>query len=90
MINSANSQSGPGLEKENREKRKWGAGVNKDGFMTIGKTDHNELRLASHKERREKRVNLIDRDNCEYADGSKAMSEIMGRKDLREIGRAHV
>ena len=83
MINASNSQSDPSLKKENKEKRKWGAGVNKDGFMTIGKTDHNELRLASHKERRESKVNLINRDMNEYADGAQAMSEIVGRKNLR-------
>jgi len=83
MINASNSQSGPGLKKENRERRKWGAGVNEEGFMTIGKTDHNEMRLANHKERREKRVNLINRDMNEYADGGQAMSEIVGRKNLR-------
>jgi hypothetical protein len=83
MINASNSQSDPSLEKENKENRKWGAGVNKDGFMTIGKTDHNELRLASHKERRESKVNLINRDMNEYADGAQAMSEIVGRKNLR-------
>lgn len=83
MINASNAQSGPGLEKENRERRKWGAGVNSEGFMTIGKTDHNEMRLANHKERRESRVNLINRDMNEYADGGQAMSEIMGRRSLR-------
>ena len=83
MINASNSQSDPSLKKENKEKRKWGAGVNKEGFMTIGKTDHNELRLASHKERRDSRVNLINRDMSEYADGGQAMSEIMGRRTLR-------
>jgi hypothetical protein len=83
MINASNSQSDPSLKKENQEKRKWGAGINKDGFMTIGKTDHNELRLASHKERRESKVNLINRDMNEYADGAQAMSEIVGRKNLR-------
>lgn len=83
MINASNSQSGPGLKKENKERRKWGAGVNSEGFMTIGKTDHNEMRLASHKERRESRVNLINRDMNEYADGGQAMSEIMGRRTLR-------
>jgi hypothetical protein len=83
MINASNAQSDPSLEKENKQKRKWGAGVNKEGFMTIGKTDHNELRLANHKERRESRVNLINRDMNEYADGGQAMSEIMGRRSLR-------
>jgi hypothetical protein len=83
MINASNSQSDPSLAKENRQKRKWGAGVNKDGFMTIGKSDHNELRLANHKERRENKVNLINRDMNEYADGAQAMSEIVGRKNLR-------
>ena len=83
MINASNSQSDPSLEKENKQKRKWGAGVNKEGFMTIGKTDHNELRLANHKERRDSRVNLINRDMNEYADGGQAMSEIMGRRTLR-------
>lgn len=83
MINASNAQSGPGLEKENGERRKWGAGVNSEGFMTIGKTDHNEMRLANHKERRESRVNLINRDMNEYADGGQAMSEIMGRRSLR-------
>ena len=83
MINASNAQSGPGLEKENRGRRKWGAGVNSEGFMTIGKTDHNEMRLANHKERRESRVNLINRDMNEYADGGQAMSEIMGRRSLR-------
>jgi hypothetical protein len=53
--------------------------------MTIGKADHNELRLASHKERRESRVNLINRDMNEYADGGQAMSEIMGRRTLRAV-----
>jgi hypothetical protein len=85
MINASNAQSDPSLEKENRERRKWGAGVNKEGFMTIGKADHNELRLASHKERRESRVNLINRDMNEYADGGQAMSEIMGRRTLRAV-----
>jgi hypothetical protein len=83
MINASNAQSDPSLEKENKQKRKWGAGVNKEGFMTIGKTDHNELRLANHKERRESRVNLINRDMNEYADGGQAMGEIMGRRSLR-------
>jgi hypothetical protein len=83
MINASNAQSDPSLEKENKQKRKWGAGVNKEGFMTIGKTDHNELRLANHKERRESRVNLINRSMNEYADGGQAMSEIMGRRSLR-------
>jgi hypothetical protein len=83
MINASNSQSDPSLEKENKEKRKWGAGVNKDGFMTIGKVDHNEQRLASHKERRDSKVNLINRDMNEYADSAQAMSEIVGRKNLR-------
>ena len=83
MINASNSQSDPSLEKENKQKRKWGAGVNKEGFMTIGKTDHNELRLANHKERRDSRVNLNNRDMNEYADGGQAMSEIMGRRTLR-------
>jgi hypothetical protein len=85
MINASNAQSDPSLEKENKQKRKWGAGVNKEGFMTIGKTDHNELRLANHKERRESRVNLINRDMNEYADGGQAMSEIMGRRTLRAV-----
>ena len=85
MINASNSQSGPGLKKENKERRKWGAGVNSEGFMTIGKTDHNEMRLASHKERREKRVDLINRSMNEYADGGQAMSEIMGRRTLRAV-----
>lgn len=86
MINASNSQSDPSLEKENKEKRKWGAGVNKDGFMTIGKVNHSETvskRLSSHKEMRDRRSNLINRDMCEYADGSQAMSEIIGRKNLR-------
>jgi len=89
MINASNSQSGPGLKKENKERRKWGAGVNEEGFMTIGKVDHscgkdhNEMRLASHKERREARTNLINREMCEYADGPQAMGEIMGRRSLR-------
>lgn len=83
MINASNAQSGPGLEKENRGRRKWGAGVNSEGFMTIGKTDHNEMRLQNHKERREKRVDLINRSMNEYADGGQAMSEIMGRRSLR-------
>jgi hypothetical protein len=83
MINASNSQSGPGLNKENKERRKWGAGVNEEGFMTIGKTDHNEMRLTEHKERREKRVDLINRSMNEYADGGQAMSEIMGRRSLR-------
>jgi hypothetical protein len=83
MINASNSQSDPSLEKENKQRRKWGAGVNAEGFMTIGKTDHNEMRLASHKERRDNRVNLINRDMNEYADGGQAMSEIMGRRTLR-------
>jgi hypothetical protein len=83
MINSSNAQSGPGLKKENKERRKWGTGVNSEGFMTIGKTDHNEMRLANHKENREKRVNLINRSMNEYADGGQAMSEIMGRRTLR-------
>lgn len=83
FINASNSQSGPDLRKENKERRKWGTGVNDEGFMTIGKSDHNEIRLANHKERREKRVNLINRDANEYADGGQAMSEIMGRKTLR-------
>jgi hypothetical protein len=83
FINASNSQSGPGLKKENKERRKWGAGVNEEGFMTIGKTDHNEMRLANHKERRDSRVNLINRDMNEYADGGQAMSEIMGRRTLR-------
>jgi hypothetical protein len=83
MINASNSQSDPSLEKENKEKRKWGAGVNKEGFMTIGKSDHNELRLANHKERRDKATNLINREMNEYADGGQAMSEIVGRKNLR-------
>jgi len=85
MINASNSQSGPDLKKENKERRKWGAGVNEEGFMTIGKTDHNEMRLANHKERRESRVNLINRDINEYADGGQAMSEIMGRRTLRAV-----
>jgi hypothetical protein len=83
MINSSNAQSGPGLKKENREDRKWGQGTNKEGFMTIGKVDHSDKRLNAHKESREKRVNLINRDMNEYADGGQAMSEIMGRKTLR-------
>ena len=64
MINASNSQSGPGLKGENRERRKWGAGVNKEGFMTIGKVDHsdgkdhNAMRLANHKERREARTKI--------------------------------
>jgi hypothetical protein len=53
--------------------------------MTIGKTDHNEMRLANHKERREKRVDLINRSMNEYADGGQAMSEIMGRRTLRAV-----
>jgi hypothetical protein len=83
FINASNSQSGPDLKKENKERRKWGTGINDEGFMTIGKSDHNEIRLANHKERREKRVNLINREANEYADGGQAMSEIMGRKTLR-------
>ena len=83
MINASNSQSDPSLEKENKQRRKWGAGVNSEGFMTIGKTDHNEMRLANHKERRDSRVNLINKDMNEYADGGQAMSEIMGRRTLR-------
>jgi len=83
MINASNSQSGPGLKKENRDDRKWGTGTNKEGFMTIGKADHNEKRLETHKKRREAKVNLIDRGANEYADGAQAMSEIMGRRDLR-------
>lgn len=86
MINASNSQSDPSLKKENKEKRKWGAGVNKDGFMTIGKVDHSDIagvRLANHKERRDKASNLINREMCEYADGAQAMSEIVGRKTLR-------
>lgn len=86
MINSSNSQSGPSLQKEDKKNRKWGAGVNEEGFMTIGKVDHSDIagvRLANHKERRDKAVNLINRDNCEYADSGQAMSEIVGRKNLR-------
>ena len=83
MINASNSQSDPSLEKENKQRRKWGAGVNSEGFMTIGKTDHNEMRLANHKERRDSRVNLINKNMNEYADGGQAMSEIMGRRTLR-------
>lgn len=82
-LNSSNSQSGPGLQKENKERRKWGTGVNSEGFMTIGKSDHNEIRLSNHKESRQKRVNLINREANEYADGGQAMSEIVGRKNLR-------
>jgi hypothetical protein len=91
MINSSNSQSGPQLEKEDKKNRKWGAGVNKDGFMTIGNVDHScgcdskDKRLANHKERRDSRVNLINRDMNEYADGGQAMSEIMGRRTLRAV-----
>jgi hypothetical protein len=86
MINASNSQSGPGLNKENKERRKWGAGVNEEGFMTIGKVDHSDIagvRLANHKERREKATNLINHGMNEYADGPQAMSEIVGRKNLR-------
>jgi hypothetical protein len=86
MLNASNSQSDPSLKKENKERRKWGAGVNEEGFMTIGKVDHSDIagvRLANHKERRDKAVNLINRDMNEYADSGQAMSEIVGRKNLR-------
>ena len=86
MINASNSDSDTDLNSQNKKKRKWGTGVNKEGFMTIGPVDHNEaheLRLASHKERRDKASNLINRDRNEYSDGAGAMSEIFGRKKQR-------
>ena len=86
MINASNSQSGPSLQKEDKKNRKWGAGVNEEGFTTIGKVDHSCMsgqRLANHKERRDKASNLVNREMCEYADGPQAMSEIVSRKNLR-------
>ena len=86
LINASNSDSGPDLKSQNKKKRKWGTGANAEGFMTIGPVDHNEaheLRLASHKERRDRASNLINRDRNEYSDGGNAMSEIFGRKKQR-------
>jgi len=86
MLNASNADSGTDLKSQNKKKRKWGTGVNEEGFMTIGPADHseaNQMRLSSHKERREKAANLINRDRNEYSDGGAAMSEIFGRKKQR-------
>jgi len=76
-INASNAISGEQLKKLNAEGKKWAPDA------SGGMSHHNESVLNMHKNAREKRANLVNRDYNEQVDGAGAMKEIFDRKKSR-------
>jgi len=77
-INASNAISSAQLEKENKSGKKW-----RPGAGGMGMSHHNESILKMNAEHRENRVNLVNREYNENADGKEAMNEIFARKKAR-------
>jgi len=77
-INASNAISGERLKEMNASGKKWRPGP--DG---MGMSHHNEAILKNNAEHRERRMNMVNRDYNENAEGKDAMKEIFDRKKAR-------